>query len=64
MIKALWWTVVGAAGALQADRWLSKQKGKLGSTSVTGRLLDATNRKLEANRSSDVPPGPGTSPIS
>ncbi len=63
MIKSLFWTVVGAAGALQADRWLSKRKDKLGSSSVTGRLLDATNRKLEANRSSGVPPGPGTSPL-
>jgi hypothetical protein len=63
MIKALFWTVVGAAGALQADRLVSKQKGRLASTSVTGRLLDATNRKLEAKRGSDVPPGPGTSPL-
>ena len=50
MIKRLLWVVLGAAGALQADRWLQQQKARFKPSALTGTLLDATNKKLEERR--------------
>ncbi len=50
MIKRLLWVVLGAAGALQADKWLQNQKARFRPSALTGTLLDATNRKLEKRR--------------
>ena len=58
MLKRLFWIAAGAAGALQADRWMSRQKQRFSPSSVTGTLLDGVNRRLERKRGS-VPPGPG-----
>lgn len=52
MIKRLLWVVLGAAGALEADRWLRQQKHRFRPGALTGTLLDATNKKLEQRRGS------------
>lgn len=50
MIKRLLWVVLGAAGALQADRWFQQQRARFRPSALTGTLLDATNKKLEKRR--------------
>lgn len=50
MIKGLFWIAVGAAGALQADKWLEKRKAQFSPNAVTGRLLDTANSRLEQSR--------------
>ena len=50
MIKGLFWMAVGAAGALQADKWLEKRKAQYSPNALTGRLLDTVNARLEAGR--------------
>jgi hypothetical protein len=57
MIKRLVWVVVGAVGALQADKWLQQQKARFRPSALTGTLLDATNRRMEKRRASR-PAGP------
>jgi hypothetical protein len=47
MIKSVFWVAVGAAGALQADRWLEKRKAKFTPNAVAGSMLDRLNRSLE-----------------
>lgn len=51
MIRSALWVALGAAGALQADRWLQKKKARYSPNAVTGTLLDKLNRRLESNRS-------------
>ncbi|MDQ3767779.1 MAG: hypothetical protein M3346_10595 [Actinomycetota bacterium] len=63
MIKSLFWLMVGAAGALELNRWTSRQKNRLRVSSMTGGLLEVANRRLESNRRTS-PPGPGGDPIS
>ena len=63
MIKSLFWLMVGAAGALELNRWTSRQKGRLRVSSMTGGLLEAANRRLESKRYSSTP-GPGSGPVS
>ena len=50
MIKGLFWVVVGAAGALQADRWLERKRAKFSPSAVTGTVLDKINQRLETSR--------------
>ena len=50
MIKGLFWMAVGAAGALQADKWLEKRKAQYSPNALTGRLLDTLNARLEGGR--------------
>jgi hypothetical protein len=50
MIKRLLWVVVGAVGALQADKWFQQQKARFRPSALTGTLLDATNRRMEKRR--------------
>ena len=50
MLKALLGTVLGAVGALEADRWITERKARLAASGVTGALLDRVNRRLEDNR--------------
>ncbi len=56
MIKRLLWVVVGAAGALQADKWLQQQKERFRPSALTGTLLDATNRRMEKRRARSAGP--------
>lgn len=50
MIKRLLWVVLGAIGALQADKWVQQQRARLRPSALTGTLLEATNRRLEKRR--------------
>lgn len=56
MLKLFFWIAVGAAGALQADRWLSRQRSQWSPSAVTTRLLDSVNEKLESDRAGSAPP--------
>lgn len=56
MIKRLLWVVVGAVGALQADKWLQEQKDRFRPSALTGTLLDATNRRMEKRRARSAGP--------
>ena len=55
MLKSVFWVAVGAAGALQADRWLERRKAKFTPHAITGTMLDKVNSRLEKNQSR----GPG-----
>ena len=50
MIKRLFWIAVGAAGALQLDKWLEQKRAKLSPHAMTGSMLDKLNERLEAKR--------------
>lgn len=50
MIKGLFWVAVGAAGALQADKWLQQRKAQFRPNALTGRLLESINTRLEQSR--------------
>ena len=52
MIKRLFWVAVGAAGALQVDRWLQQKRAKLSPSAMTGSMLDKINQRLEAKQRS------------
>jgi hypothetical protein len=47
MIKSVFWVAVGAAGALQADRWIQKKKARFTPNAVAGSMLDRINTSLE-----------------
>jgi hypothetical protein len=51
MIKSLLWVAVGAAAALELDKWLEKRKEKYRPSALTGTLLDKVNAKLEEKQS-------------
>ena len=57
MVKSVFWVAVGAAGALQADRWMRQKRERWAPSAVTGTLLDKVNRKLESSKG-DVRPDP------
>ncbi len=59
MIKSVFWVAVGAAGALQVDRWIEARKARLTPRAMTGSILDKVNSRLEANRTRDTSRGPG-----
>jgi DNA transposition AAA+ family ATPase len=63
MIKGLFWIAVGAAGALEAQKWLEKRKAQLSPNALTGRLLETANARLEQGRarSAAVPGSTGDS---
>ena len=50
MVKSVFWVAVGAAGALQADRWMRQKRERWAPSAVTGTLLDKVNQKLESSR--------------
>ena len=50
LLKRLFLIAIGAAAALEADRWLSKQKTKWSPRAVTGSLLDRVNERLESKQ--------------
>jgi hypothetical protein len=50
MLRRLFWIVLGAVGALQADRWLRQKRSQLTPNAITGTVLDKINRRLESNR--------------
>ena len=50
MFKRLLWMAIGAAGALQAERWVRAQRARLTPDALTGTLLDKVNERLEAQR--------------
>ena len=50
MIKSALWVAVGAAAALEADKWLEKRKAKYRPSAITGTLLDKVNASLEAKQ--------------
>ena len=52
MIKRLFWIALGAAGALQLDRWLEQKRAKFSPHAVTGSVLDKINQRLEAKQRS------------
>ena len=51
MIKSFLWVAVGAAAALEADKWMEKRKAKYSPSAITGTLLDKLNSKLEEKQS-------------
>ena len=55
IIKSLLWVAVGAAGALESERLLSKARVRFSPSAVTGSFLDKVNTKLENKRESDIP---------
>ena len=50
MIKSALWIAVGAAAALEADKWLEKRKAKYRPSAITGTPLDKVNATLEAKQ--------------
>jgi hypothetical protein len=58
MIKSVFWVAVGAAGALQADRWLAKRKAKFTPNAVAGSMLDRINRSLEKKQATTTSGSP------
>ncbi len=49
-VKKLFWVAVGAVGALEADKFLQRQRERFRPSALTGSLLDRTNRALEKRR--------------
>jgi hypothetical protein len=52
MIKSIGLIVLGAIGALQADKWLSGVRARVSPRAVTDSLLEKANTRLEQGRSS------------
>ena len=55
MIKSVLWVAVGAAGALQVDRWLQQRRASFTPKAVTGKMLDKLNDRLEESKRSGSP---------
>ncbi len=49
-VKKLFWVAVGAVGALEADKFVQRQRERFRPSALTGSLLDRTNRALEKRR--------------
>lgn len=56
MIKRIFWVVLGAAGALQADKWLQQQKDRFRPSALTTTVLEATNKRMEKRRARTAGP--------
>ena len=56
MIKRILWVVIGAVGALQADKWLQQQRDRFRPSALTGTILDATNKRMEKRRARTAGP--------
>ena len=54
MLRRLFWIVVGAVGALQADKWLREQRYRFTPNAITGTVLDKVNDRLERNRAAEA----------
>jgi hypothetical protein len=50
MIKSVLWVAIGAAAALEVDKWMEKRKEKYRPSAITGTFLDKLNSKLEEKR--------------
>jgi hypothetical protein len=59
LVKKLFWVAVGAAGALQVDKWLSERRARFTPNAMTGALLDRVNRRLESKQGATPPAEPG-----
>ncbi len=55
IIKTFFWVAVGAVGALESERLLSRARSRFSPGAVTGSFLDKVNAKLEAKREQDLP---------
>ena len=51
MLRRIFWILVGAMAALQADRWIRQRRRRFTPHAITGTILDKINERLEANRS-------------
>jgi hypothetical protein len=47
VFRKLFWIAVGVIGALEADRWLNRQKVRLSPHAMTSSFLDTLNERLE-----------------
>jgi hypothetical protein len=47
MIRRLLSVLLGAAIAIEADRWWERRRAHYTPNALTGRLLDTVNRRLE-----------------
>jgi hypothetical protein len=47
LLRKFFWIVVGVIGALEADRWVGRQKMRFSPHAVTSSLLDTLNERLE-----------------
>ena len=59
MIKTVFWVAVGAAGALQSEKYASKLRERFSPRAVTDGFLDKVNSRLESQRSKKDVPAPG-----
>ena len=50
MVKAFFWVVVGAIGALEAERWLDRVWDRVRPRAVTDAMFDKVNARLEKDR--------------
>lgn len=57
MLKLLFWVAVGAAAALQMDRWWSGRRRRVSPGGLTTTALDIVNRRLERRAREDRAPG-------
>lgn len=56
MLKRILLVLLGAAAALEAERWLERAKTRYRPSVVTGTLLDRVNERLEEKRGKDSAP--------
>jgi hypothetical protein len=47
LLRKFFWIAVGALGALQLDRWISRQRARWSPNAITTSLLDRVNESLE-----------------
>jgi hypothetical protein len=50
MLRRIFWILVGAVAALQADRWVRQRRRRFTPNAITGTILDKINERLEASR--------------
>jgi hypothetical protein len=47
LLRKLFWVAVGALGALEIDRWLTRQRARWSPNALTTTLLNKVNESLE-----------------
>ena len=52
LLRKAFWIAIGMVAALEADRWISRQKVRMSPRAVTGSALDKLNESLERRNSS------------
>ena len=57
MLKALFWVALGAALALQTDRWWSARRRRVTPGALTTTALDIVNQRLEQRARAARAPG-------